>query len=84
MVLAMQAFRSYEKRKKQRQREQLEKGAALALEALRINQETGEPYEEILQRLIGGKLAAGLAQPATLPDHRQPLTSNSRGFVLPL
>ncbi len=52
MVLAMQAFRSYEKRKKQRQREQLEKGAALSLEAQRQNEETGEPYEEILQRLI--------------------------------
>ena len=52
MVLALRALENYEKRKQQRQREQLERGAALALEALRISQETGEPHEEILRRLI--------------------------------
>ena len=52
MVLAMQVLRSYERQKQRRQREQLEKGAALALEAQRLSQETGEPYEEILRKLI--------------------------------
>lgn len=52
MVLALKALENYERRKQQRQREQLERGAALALEALRISQETGEPHEEILRRLI--------------------------------
>ena len=52
MVLALKALENYEKRKRQRQREQLERGAALALEAQRLSQETGEPYEEILRKLI--------------------------------
>ena len=52
MVLALKALENYEKRKQQRQREQLERGAALALEAQRLSQESGEPYEEILRKLI--------------------------------
>lgn len=52
MVLALKALESYEKRKEQRRREQLERGAALSLEAQRLSQETGEPYEDILRKLI--------------------------------
>ena len=52
MVLALKALQDYDRRKEQRRREQLEKGAALSLEAQRRSQETGEPYEEILRRLI--------------------------------
>ena len=52
MVLALKALQDYDRRKEQRRREQLEKGAEFALEALRRSEETGEPYEEILRRLI--------------------------------
>ena len=52
MVLALRALENYERRKEQRRRDQLEKGAALSLEAQRLSRETGEPYEEILRKLI--------------------------------
>ena len=52
MVLALKALQDYDRRKEQRRREQLQKGAELALEALRRSEDTGEPYEDILQRLI--------------------------------
>ena len=52
MVLALKALENYDKRKQQRQREQIEKGAALALEAQHISKETGAPYEDILRKLI--------------------------------
>ena len=52
MVLALRALENYEKRKQQRRREQLERGAALSLEAQRLSQETGEPYEDVLRKLI--------------------------------
>lgn len=52
MVLALKALQDYDRRKEQRRREQMEKGAEFALEALRRSKETGEPYEEILRRLI--------------------------------
>ena len=52
MVLGLQIYKKFEEDREKRRREQLERGAALALEAQRLSKETGEPYEEILQKLI--------------------------------
>ena len=52
VVLGLQIYKKFEEDRDKRRREQLERGAALALEAQRLSQETGEPYEEILRKLI--------------------------------
>ena len=52
VVLGLQIYKKFEADREKRRQELLHKGAALSLEAQRQNEETGEPYEEILQRLI--------------------------------
>ncbi len=56
MVLGLQIYKKFEEdREKRRQvfvERQLNKGAELSLEAKRRSEETGEPYEKILQELI--------------------------------
>ena len=52
MVLALRALENYEKRKKQREREQQKRGAATLLEAQKMSKETGEAVEVIFNRLL--------------------------------
>ena len=52
MALALKALQDYDRRKEQRRRERLRENAALALEAIRRREETGEPVEVIIGRLI--------------------------------
>ena len=83
MVLALKALENYEKRKQQRQRELLQRAAALALEALRRSEETGEPHEEILPETDLGRLAARLARVETILYQESPCDQAAGAFTWP-